>query len=430
MNKLITISVFLSILFISALIVPSVVQAQYYLGLCTFHSYERCSGNNLYWYDSCGNQQDLAQYCINGCYNNSCNYNNYNNNYNNYNYNNYNYNYNNNCTYHAYKLCSGNNVYWYDSCGTQQDLYTSCYGGQTCQYGQCTNYVQPVQPVQNYTNYVAHFRIACSGNSIYWFDSLGVNSGLYKKCADANSCTLDTCSASKCSNALKCDGTTCAVNSADYNAYCAPKQTTPATPEVPATPVPNANTNPAQTPNTSGLSISLFIKQDLKSGQWQKTAEVGPNSQIYFMISATNGSSTQIDNVTILANIPNEISSLGNLQLNGVPVSGDIVTGINIGSIAPATTKLITFEGKTQTLSASGAKQAIATSNVSGVAQTDSISLNLNPSANQKPAAAVSNTTAVSGFMGFLKQWYIWIVVGLVLIFLFIIIFRRLSSNV
>jgi len=241
---------------------------------------------------------------------------------------------------------------------------------------------------------------------------------------------LDTCSASKCSNALKCDGTTCAVNSADYNAYCAPKQTTPATPEVPATPVPNANTNPAQTPNTSGLSISLFIKQDLKSGQWQKTAEVGPNSQIYFMISATNGSSTQIDNVTILANIPNEISSLGNLQLNGVPVSGDIVTGINIGSIAPATTKLITFEGKTQTLSASGAKQAIATSNVSGVAQTDSISLNLNPSANQKPAAAVSNTTAVSGFMGFLKQWYIWIVVGLVLIFLFIIIFRRLSSNV
>ena len=39
---------------------------------CTNYSYRQCSGNNLYWYDSCGNQQDLIQYCPNGCQNNSC----------------------------------------------------------------------------------------------------------------------------------------------------------------------------------------------------------------------------------------------------------------------------------------------------------------------------------------------------------------------
>jgi len=38
---------------------------------CSNHAYQRCSGSNLYWYDSCGNQQEY-QYCPNGCYNNAC----------------------------------------------------------------------------------------------------------------------------------------------------------------------------------------------------------------------------------------------------------------------------------------------------------------------------------------------------------------------
>ncbi|MCX6718355.1 MAG: hypothetical protein NTY81_01990 [Candidatus Staskawiczbacteria bacterium] len=322
------------------------------------------------------------------------------------------------CTYHAYKLCSGNSIYWYDSCQNQQDLYYTCQGGQTCQYGQCVNYVQPIQPVQNYSNYVAYYKTACSGNSIYWYDSLGVASGLYKKCADKNSCTLDSCSENKCANTLKCDGTTCAVGSADYNTYC---QTTPAPAQQNTTPTPAANIIP------SGLSIAFFAKQDSASTQWQKTAELGQNSQIYFMISATNASTAQIDNVNVSANIPTEISSLGNLQVNGVLVSGDIVSGINIGSVAPQSTKLITFEGKTQTISAVSTKQATATSNVSGKIQTDSVSINFSQ---VQAVAAVSKAPATSGFMGFLKRWYLWILVGLVLIFLFIIVFKRLSSNV
>ena len=59
---------------------------------CNYHAYQQCQGNTLYWYDSCGNQQD-SQYCSNGCYNGICqNYNNYNNN--NCNNNNYNYSWN------------------------------------------------------------------------------------------------------------------------------------------------------------------------------------------------------------------------------------------------------------------------------------------------------------------------------------------------
>jgi hypothetical protein len=223
------------------------------------------------------------------------------------------------------------------------------------------------------------------------------------------------------------------VGSADYVSYCetAPIVTpipTPTPVVTPAPTTPTTNINPTGN-NANGLSIAFFVKENSSSNQWQKTVQIGSNSQIYFMISETNSSAVQIDNVSVLANIPTEISSLGNLQLNGIPVSGDIVSGINIGSISPTTTKLLTFEGKTAILSTTATKQAIATSNISGTAIADSTSINLNPN---QPAvtAAASLTPATSGFSEFLKHWYLWIIVGLVLVFLFIIVFRRLSSNV
>jgi len=395
-NKLIITGIFLSMMLILTLIAPVVAQAQYYLGLCTPNYQQKCLSNNLYWYDSCGNQQGIAQYCSAGCYNGSttCGYNN------NYNYNNY-----GNCSYHAYKLCVGNNIYWYDGCNNQQDLYTNCFGGQTCQYGQCVNYiVNPVLPPVN--NYVAYSRIACYGNSIHWFDSLGSESGIYKNCDDGNACTADTCSAGKCK-------------------YTQITNCPSPTPDPIPTPTPTPT--PIQQPNLNGLTISFFTKQNSNSNQWQKTSEIGQNSQVYFMATISNNSTFQIDNINVSANIPNEISYLGNLQLNGVPISGDIVSGINIGSISPSSAKTITLEGKTQTISTVTTKQAIFSSNILGTTQSDSVSLNF--STGQVTASVATSVPATSGFWEFIKRWYLWIIVGLVLIFLFIIVFKRLSSE-
>jgi len=343
----------------------------------------------------------------------------------------YYYNYNNNCTYHAYKDCSGGSVYWYDGCQVRQDMYQNCINGQICQNAQCV-YIQPIAQ----SNYIAYYKTACYGNSIRWFDSLGAESGLYKSCQDNNACTLDACSTDKCSNTLKCDGSTCATGSADYNKYCLPVQPT-ATPQPSPTPTVTPTPSPTVAPAASvnGLSTSFFAKENPSSGQWQKTAQIGSNGKVYFMVDAMNNSTTQIDNVNVSVNIPTEISSLGNLQLNGVLISGDIVSGINIGSVAPMSTKSITFEGKTQTLSNQETKQASATTNVSGAVQSDSISINFTatqptPTAPAQVAAAVSSTPSSPGFMDFLKRWYLWILAGLVLIFLFVAVFKRFSSEI
>ena len=145
------------------------------------------------------------------------------------------------------------------------------------------------------------------------------------------------------------------------------------------------------------------------------------------MVSIANNSNAQLNNVTVTANIPMEITSLGNLQVDETAVSGDIVSGVNVGNIAPATAKIITFEGKTAGISMQSTKQATATVSASGNSRSDSVSIVLNPG--QASAAAVSAASGSSGLWEFIKRWYLWILVALVLIFLFIVVFRRLSSN-
>jgi len=399
MNKIIKLSIFL--IAISAILLPGVfASAQYYTGLCIYHSYQRCNGNSIYWYDSCGNQQDLIQYCSNGCSNGVCN-----------NYNNY-YNYSS-CNYHAYKDCAGSSIYWFDSCSNRQDLYQNCSDyGLTCQYGQCVSNI-----VIQKNDYKAHYNKVCYKNSVYWYDSLGVISGLYQNCSDSNSCTTDSCKSSKCFNILKCDGSTCIAGTEDYNKYCGNNNCE------------NGNCESNLVENKiSNLSISFFTKKDFSSQQWDKTVQLGQNENIYFMVTINNNSNSQIENVIVSVNIPSEISYLGNLKIDDVAISGDIVSGINAGSIQALGKKSITFEGKTQTFSIQEQKQASAFINSVEPHQSDSISINFD--ASQSNSAAISSAPTSEGIMGFLKRWFMWIIAGIVLISLFVVVFRRLSSNV
>ena len=41
------------------------------------------------------------------------------------------------CTTHSYKSCSDNAVYWYNSCGTKEDLYQVCNNNMTCSNNAC-----------------------------------------------------------------------------------------------------------------------------------------------------------------------------------------------------------------------------------------------------------------------------------------------------
>jgi hypothetical protein len=111
-----------------------------------------------------------------------------------------------------------------------------------------------------------------------------------------------------------------------------------------------------------------------------------------------------------------------------VDVSGDIVSGIEIGSVSAMSKKMITFEGKTQNFDIQEEKEAIAFINSSQLAQSDSISISFDNS--QQGSAAIASAPSSGWLTGFLKRWYMWIMAGVILVLLFIAIFKRLSSNI
>lgn len=333
-----------------------------------------------------------------------------------YNYNNYNYG---DCVSRAYRLCSGNTIYWYDSCGNQQDIYQSCFGAnQTCQYGQCV-YQPPVNP------YIARYKTACYNDNLYWYDSLGAATGLYQSCLDSNTCTQDACSEGKCSNIVKCDGSTCVAGDADYIKYCASDKSHCGNGICEASLGETLSACPVDC--AANLSVSFFAKQDANLTQWQKSVQVGQNSEIYFRVTVENNGANQIDNIAVSAEMPGEVASVGNVQIDGASVARDIVSGVNIGSLAALSSKNVTFEGRTQAFSAMEAKQASVKITAGGAEKTDSLEIAFDPS--KTGSAAVSGAVS-SGFSDFLKRWYLWILVGVVLVFLFVIVFRRLSTNV
>jgi len=91
---------------------------------CTSHATSRCDSGGVYWFDSCGNRQELYQACTGNqyCSGNTCVNNN-----------------NNQCTSHSQMRCNGSQVQWYDSCGNAQEVVQTCSNTQYCSGNTCIN---------------------------------------------------------------------------------------------------------------------------------------------------------------------------------------------------------------------------------------------------------------------------------------------------
>jgi len=153
---------------------------------CTSHASQECSGNSVYWKNSCGQLEGIVyncgsnQYCQNAnCVDNKPN-----------------------CTSHDSTTCSNGDVYWQDSCGKLEGIAQSCGSNQYCESGMCVDKVEPVcTPV---------------GEVCYNLDSLGVLDSCdhitkSKDCPSGESCfkqcvsTQDgTVSGVKCSEDYQC----------------------------------------------------------------------------------------------------------------------------------------------------------------------------------------------------------------------------------
>lgn len=131
--------------------------------VCESHIGKICSGNNLYWKDSCGNLEEKSESCDNGCSNGKCQA--------------------PGCESHAGTVCSDGDVYWKDSCGNLEDKSKSCDNG--CSNGKCQG--QTCTPHENKV---------CSNGDVYWQDSCGALEEKSESCdydCDNGECQEQVC---------------------------------------------------------------------------------------------------------------------------------------------------------------------------------------------------------------------------------------------
>jgi len=290
---------------------------------CGYHSYEQCSGNNLYWYNSCGIQQDLIQYCPNGCSGSSC--------INNNNYVTVQTNpatgiYNNQVTLNGYLYNSNNN----STCSNYvwfQYGPTISYGSETIHQSQ--NYSGAFsQLISNlYSGNIYHFRAAaqsCLGNVVYGSDMItsGNNNG--------NNLTV--------------------------------------------------NKTAKNLSNGSGFASSVYAN---------------PSDVLLFMITLQATGNQDVQNVFVRDSFPSNliyknqlvVASLSNSNYN---YSGDIISGINLGTIYAGQTVTITYQA--QVASAQNFSYGTTTLN-NGVSVTSS-GAGYNPTSN---ASIIVTRSAVYG---------------------------------
>jgi len=77
---------------------------------CDSHHTYICYNENVWWYDSCENKEEIKAECVYGCENGEC--------------------VQQNCTIHANYTCNENEgmIYWYDSCGYMEEVKDQCNG--------------------------------------------------------------------------------------------------------------------------------------------------------------------------------------------------------------------------------------------------------------------------------------------------------------
>src|SRR3989344_245739 len=321
------------------------------------------------------------------------------------------------CNAYLYKKCSGNSVYWYDACDNKQSLFQACNASQSCQNGQCVS-----GQAYNQASPASHARTSCYGNDLYWYDSQGMAQDIFKSCTDANSCTVDSCSNEQCRNELRCDGSTCAVGSADYAAYCGNQFGQ------------NQNVGNNQPGYIQSISLSVFGRKEGESA-WVKNITAAGNSKIEILAVVKNISSSTMNGVAIRTDIANNSILADNVKVDNLVLQGNLVAGIDLGTISPNTSKLITFTGTIQPQNAQIISNITVKIASSGVADVDSVMVTIEPIPANQNLSNVSTAAATAGSsnspaMDFLKRWYIWMIISIVAVVLFIIIFRKLSSNV
>ncbi len=261
-----------------------------------------------------------------------------------------------------------------------------------------------------------HSTKQCISNIVYWYNSCGVLEDLYQNCNTTNQI---------------CQNGQCVNKTPSLSPVQSPIQSSTPTPTPTSTPTPILRPTPTGTPNqtqNASVIISIFGQKESDQTQWGKNISTVNNDKINFLLVVKNISNLPINNVLIKTDITNNIKYADNLKIDNFSLAGNIVSGVDLGTIPPKTSRVIYFTGSVVAQTSQGVAQITASINSDNILyDSDYLTVNIGGQTKYNVATNVTGNSIMSNLK---KNWYIWIMVIIILIALFIIIFRKISSNV
>jgi len=244
---------------------------------CTSHSSQQCSGSSVYWYNSCGTQEELIQYCPNGCTNGYCTQNNS--------------SVQTNSATNVYNNQATLNGYLYNSSNNNCNSYVWFQYGPNTSYGTETNH----QSQNNTGSFSQNVNIYNNGNTTYHFRAV----------------------------AQSCNGNT--VYGQDMT---------------------------LATTGSGSLTISKTVR-NMTSGNsnWSTSTYASPSDTLMFMITIQATGSQSVNNVFVRDIFPGNLIYRNQQIVSGSSnYSGDITSGLSIGSISAGQTVTITYQAQVAAL--------------------------------------------------------------------------------
>lgn len=257
---------------------------------------------------------------------------------------------------------------------------------------------------------VPHASKQCITNISYWYNSCGVLEEISKNC----NTTGQVCKSGEC-------------------VTVAPSPTLPSTPST------------SQNQKDQNLSISLFASAPNTPLQLQKNIETTNNSTVQFLLVVKNISSRSINNTMVKMDLLPNMQAQNDVTLNGVPLNQSVASGINLNTIDPDNSHVISFSVLLTPENAQAAFPVVAHITSANVTQdSDYVMLNVAPPISETSTLAPTTTTTTTtqqitttptvtaeSFLNSIKKtWYIWVIILLALAVIFFVIFRKLSSDI
>jgi len=96
---------------------------------------------------------------------------------------------------------------------------------------------------------------------------------------------------------------------------------------------------------STAFDIAYRVSNRSDGTVYGSSVNADPSEVLAFSLDIAVGNNP-VNNVTARVSLPNGITYLGDLKINGIPVSGDIIAGLNLGNLAALEERTISFRAK------------------------------------------------------------------------------------